>query len=309
MGRSVFSGPSVSCRHIFEEVDAMAKPILGIVIFLGSVLLGSSPVVAETMELLVPAYFYPVENSPWDDLAMAAASVPITAILNPNSGPGSSVDPNYVAVVNSLRAAGGRVIGYVATSYGSKSATTVKSQIDKYIDFYAIDGIFLDEMSTSSLKLSYYGDLYDYIKAKNGAYEVVGNPGTNTLESYLTTPTADVLVTFEDSRTAYSSFAPDVWSDGYDASHFAHIVHTTSSGDLQTVLDLAAARNAGLIFVTDDVMSNPYDTLPAYWNQEVSAVAAMAAPEPSALVLAGMGALALILGRRIRRKPPGICSG
>src|ERR1051326_8941561 len=34
--------------------------------------------------------------------------------------------------------------------------------------------------------------------------------------------------------------------------------------------NLAAARNAGWIYVTDDSGSNPWDTLPSYWTNEVN---------------------------------------
>lgn len=70
--------------------------------------------------VLVPAYFYPVAGSPWDDLVDAAGTIPVTAILNPASGPGGAQDSNYVAVVDALRAAGGAVVGYVHSSWGSR---------------------------------------------------------------------------------------------------------------------------------------------------------------------------------------------
>jgi len=65
--------------------------------------------------IVVPAYFYP--GSLWSSMNWAAGRVPLVAIMNPNSGPGTTQDPQYVAAVNSLRAADGKVIGYVSTSY------------------------------------------------------------------------------------------------------------------------------------------------------------------------------------------------
>ena len=60
--------------------------------------------------VLVPAYFYPsgAGLDCWNRLARDAGSINIEAILNPASGPGTTQDPNYVAVVNKLRTAGGR---------------------------------------------------------------------------------------------------------------------------------------------------------------------------------------------------------
>jgi hypothetical protein len=68
--------------------------------------------------VLIPAYFYPSSAGldAWNRLARDAGSINIEAILNPASGPGTTQDPNYVAVVNNLRTAGGSVFGYVSTN-------------------------------------------------------------------------------------------------------------------------------------------------------------------------------------------------
>ena len=34
----------------------------------------------------------------------------------------------------------------------------------------------------------------------------------------------------------------------------------------------AIGTNAGYIYITDDQLPNPYDTLPSYWSQEVSLI-------------------------------------
>ena len=65
-------------------------------------------------------------------MTAAADEVDITAIMNPCNGPGNSLDANYVAAVNAFRAAGGRVIGYVYSSYGSRPLAQVTADIDKY---------------------------------------------------------------------------------------------------------------------------------------------------------------------------------
>jgi len=40
-------------------------------------------------------------------------------------------------------------------------------------------------------------------------------------------------------------------------------------------LSLALARKAGFAYVTDDVMSNPYDLIPTYWAAEVDGAAGL----------------------------------
>jgi Spherulation-specific family 4 len=224
---------------------------------------------------IVPAYFYPVPNSPWDDLSAAASRIPVTAIMNPGSGPGNFQDSNYVNVVNNLRTAGGKVIGYVSTSWGARSSAVVKADIDKYVNWYNIDGIFFDEManSGSNSSLNYYQDIYDYVKAINPAWEVMGNPGTTTTESYLTRPAADSLLVFESFASNYPGYTPSGWNFNQDPSAIGHLVHTTASeADMLNYLDLAVQRNAGQVYITDDVLNNPWDTLPSFWDAEVTRI-------------------------------------
>ncbi len=224
---------------------------------------------------IVPAYFYPVPGSPWNDLNTAAARIPVTAIMNPGSGPGNFLDTNYVNVVNNLRSAGGKVIGYVSTSWGARSSSAVKADVDKYVNWYNVDGIFFDEMTNtgSASTLNHYQDLYDYVKAINPAWEVMGNPGSTTTESYLTRPVADSLLVFESFATNYPGYTPSPWNNNHDPSKIGHLVHTTASeADMLNYLDLAVQRNAGQIYVTDDVMNNPWDTLPSFWDAQVTRI-------------------------------------
>jgi hypothetical protein len=166
------------------------------------------------LDIVVPAYFYPSANSPWVDMTAVADDVAITAIMNPSSGPGAAKDNNYVAAVNAFRAAGGRVIGYVHTSYGARPLATVTADIDRYAEWYDIDGIFVDEMANvgPAERLNYYKAIYDHAKGIDGQWEVMGNPGTHTIEQYLTWPTADRLVVFENASSAYPAYSPSAWN-------------------------------------------------------------------------------------------------
>jgi Spherulation-specific family 4 len=226
----------------------------------------SSAAGAAKLEIVVPAYFYPSAGSDWNDLNAAAGKVPITAIMNPFNGPGSSLDANYVSAVNSLRAAGGRVIGYVYTGYTSRPLQQVLNDINRYDMWYNVDGIFVDEMANTgpAERLNYYREIYNYVKSIDANWEVMGNPGTTTLEQYLTWPTAD------------PGYTPSSWNLNYDRSKFVHLVHTEmSSANMLTDLNLAVQRNAGGIYVTDDVLPNPWDRLPNFWTSLVNAVAAI----------------------------------
>ena len=57
----------------------------------------------------------------------------------------------------------------------------------------------------------------------------------------------------------------DAWLDGYDPGEFAIIPHSVRSLDPGFVS--AALAHVGWIYVTDDVLPNPWDSLPSYFGQ------------------------------------------
>jgi hypothetical protein len=247
----------------------------------------SRPARASSTTVLVPAYVYPsgAGLAVWDQLAEGARSITVEAILNPGSGPGTIQDPHYVAVVAKLREAGGRVLGYVHTSYGQRPLAAVEQDIRTYIKFYRVDGFFVDEMANTSQAVEYYETIYRSIKQLNPEFKVVGNPGTPyTLRAYL--GAVDTLVIFEGSAAAYADyqpFAPAPWVADYPPSRFANIVYDVGNvSGIAEALNKARQTNAGSVFITDDKLPNPYRGLPSYWIQEVAAIEAIDGPLPAA---------------------------
>ena len=224
--------------------------------------------------ILVPAYFYPssiTSLSYWDELTGAASHTQITAIINPNSGSGIAANSDYTTAINNFRAAGGKAIAYVHTNYGMRDKAEVLAEVNLYKSFYGIDGIFLDEMSNKNNDLNYYQSLYGSIKLINPNYSVFANPGTNTAESFLSA--ADVLVTYENDPASsnYVSYVPEVWTQNYAANRFAHLFYNVPNlEDMLSLAMLADGKNVGYTYFTDDVLPNPWDTLPTYWDAEVS---------------------------------------
>lgn len=228
------------------------------------------------LQVLIPLYIYP--DASWDEVAAAANQVPITAIINPNSGPGTGgPDLPYQQGLNKLRAACVTILGYVYTSYGSRPLPEVKADIDQYDLYFNLHGIFLDEVASSPDELSYYADLYKYVKSKADSYQVVLNPGTQIDESYisLSQPAGDMVVIFEgssnDPSNDWQHYLPSPYVPNYPRDHFAAIIHTSpSSATMRSDIDLAVARHIGYVYVTDDIMDNPYNLLPTYWQDEIS---------------------------------------
>jgi hypothetical protein len=293
----------------------------------------AGPARAAVIDLLVPAYGNPCcgdGRTMWRKLNAAAKSPDFTlnVIFNPASGPGSSIDPNYlrsgpggteVGALVDLHAAGAVVLGYVATTYGAKTVDQVKGEIDKYYNesFYGgyVDSIFFDEMSNDLTKVGYYEQLRDYVKSKNPAAKVIGNPGTSF--TFVSGPTSytvadyaasmDVLITFENTGSQYlTNYTPPSWVATLPADRFGHLVHSQTTWN-DSLIALAASRNAGVLYITDDDLSawNPWDRLPTYWDAELAGISAhnlAAIPEPSSVALLLCGMLAMTGYTRLRRE-------
>jgi hypothetical protein len=247
--------------------------LLGAAAFLALPLGGS----AQASRIAIPSYFYP--DCGWNSSCLwkrvdASAPTVSLAIINPDSGPGTAINPDYTSQRLASQSAGITIIGYVATGYGARTTSEVEAEIDRYYQWYAVDGIFLDEVPSDDCSAqAYYQDFNNYIKAKGGAALTVLNPGTTTEECFMSA--GDIIVTFEDTYAEYLRWSPAGWESAYPAARFWHIVHTTSTqARMLNAVRLSKARNAGWIYVTPDREPNPYDTLPAnaYWSSELGAV-------------------------------------
>ena len=231
--------------------------------------------------IAIPSYIYPAGAglALWEQMTDAAPTVGLV-IINPGSGPGAAVDANYAAQLARSQAAGQTVIGYVHSSYGARALADVKADVDAFYTFYpSLDGIFVDEVSTDCTFADkapggngYYSELYDYIQAKSGRSFVVINPGVQTNECYVAV--SDVILNFEQTYAVYTDpgYSQPAWVANYPASRFWHLVHTTpSAAEMRNALHLSRQRNAGWVYVTSDVMPNPWDELPAepYWTGEL----------------------------------------
>jgi len=142
----------------------------------------------------------------WDDLiASANAGTSIVAIINPNSGPVTSGPPsNWVTYINKMKAANIDMVGYVHTSYGARSISEVKAEIDVYASKYAgLKGIFLDEVSAQKGDIPYYKQAYDHIMSKSGYIHDILNPGASTDQGYL--DVSSNIVVYESSASSYKS--------------------------------------------------------------------------------------------------------
>lgn len=229
------------------------------------------------VQLLVPAYFYPAGNGAkeWERLIAAADRVPIVAIINPASGPGRRVEPNYTALFEKAgKAKQLTTIGYVSTSYAKRPLEEVKADIDRWIKFYpGIQGIFFDEQASSADQLDYYATLYSHVRETHKLQLVITNPGTTCAEAYISRPAADASCLFEGPRPFDVAKLP-AWRAKYDTDRVAVLSYQIDSAEsMRRLIASAVEQRLGYCYITDDSGNNPWDRLPKYWDEEVAALA------------------------------------
>ena len=214
----------------------------------------------------VPAYFYPTPGGLW---STADANTPGVGLMvaNAANGPGTAVNSDYSSAINAARAAGIKVFGYVYTNYGGVSLGTAEANISAWKTMYGVTSIFLDEASTSGSQLSYYETLSSYVHAQA--------PGAQTIVNFGTIPSqgemgaGDIVVTFEGDYSTYGSTHFPSWTASYAPSRFYNIVYNVPDQlSMQNVLGEAASAGVGAVYATNDVLPNPYDTLPSYLTAE-----------------------------------------
>jgi len=230
-----------------------------------AVVLSSPPPPAR---MLIPLYIAPGTNGVrWEPVMSTGYSSSIDVILNPKNGAGSAMDNNYKVGISRLRSAGMGVYGYIYTGYGTRDMAIVKSEVDKWLNWYApITGIFVDEAEYRSNQpdIPYYAELYNYISAKG--LKVVNNPGTMTTEGYINT--ADTTCIFESA--APNSFSMPLWTWNYPSSKFCFLAYGASVEQMRTLVDTARRNNIGYVYITNVSVGDYWASLPSYLVEEAS---------------------------------------
>jgi hypothetical protein len=218
---------------------------------------------------IVPLYSYPTDV-PWSAIVTAKQAHPtvtVRAVINPNSGPGTSKDPTFQTGISALGAAGIVVLGYVATTYAKKPVATAQAEIDAYGGFYTgISGIMFDEMSNTPGDEAYYQGLDTYAKGK-GYTITVGNPGADVPESFI--GVLDSIFVYENQGLPNLTSFPAYYAN-HPKNDFGIIAYGVAA--LDTAFVASARQHVGFVYLTDDTLPNPYDTLPAYFSGLLAAL-------------------------------------
>ncbi|WP_431754982.1 spherulation-specific family 4 protein [Nitrososphaera sp.] len=211
----------------------------------------------------VPLYVYPSgagmgEYERVVRAKLAHPGVPVVVAINPSSGAGGSRDANYERAAGMLRGAGITVLGYVYTSWGRRSIGEVASEVGRYASWYGADGIMIDEFSTDVKMVGYYRKLRLYARSLGMAF-VMGNPGTDIPPQYI--GAADNFIIYENAGLPDAKWLGG-WHAGHDRKNWSCCSYGVDGLDEKAIR--GASKHLGLLYVTDDGLPNPYDSLSSH---------------------------------------------
>ncbi len=214
------------------------------------------PLIEGSTGIMVALYFDP-QFLLWDsliDLKNQYPNVNVLTVINPNNGPGNIKDTTYYTEVLKLQSAGITVLGYTFTNYGQRDIDLIFQDINKYTLWYNVDGIFFDEVANFGQEET-LKTLDDYANAK-GASITMGNPGTDIPPSYI--GIMDNYVIYENKGLPDLNSIEERYSE-LDKQHFS----VTSYGvmDFDSNYITALSEFVQYMYITNDDMPNPYDTL------------------------------------------------
>src|SRR5712691_1286101 len=181
-------------------------------------------------------------------------NVPVICIQGDTaSGSGPARRADIAIAISTLRQAGCKVVGYVATGYGTRLIADAMADITRWFAFYPIDGIFFDEVDGI---LGYYQQLTQLVMTHGSAMLSIGNPGTTSSQG----SAFDFMITYENAGV------PSLFSGNYIATGVP-------------VLPALFPR-PGWLLITDDPAS--YMVVPSYLAAEMAALDTGPAPPPPA---------------------------
>lgn len=232
---------------------------------------------AEQLGFGVPGYAHPlVAPVEWAELTRPGTPLH-WVVLNVSDGPGNRPDPHCLAAVGKLRNAGVRVIGHLDADQGSRSYGDLVSDAQRYLDWYRVDGFFLDRCPAERADLPEVRRTAATLETVlDGGHLVLGH-GTHPYPGYA--EVADQLVTFSGPWSEYRWSQVAEWTADYPPERFVHFVHGVPRMHLEEATRIARWQGAGTIFFTDRTersggrgQDGPFETLPGYWDEIVSQI-------------------------------------
>jgi Spherulation-specific family 4 len=241
------------------------------------------------VQIAVPAYFN--DDASWD----RAINTPEVGFIvahpdSPAAGKPFPVDPDLVKHIAQARAKGIKTLIYVTAGYDKVSWQDTETRVDSAFGAYPnADGVFLDEIN--------YDQCDKYNNFAKGVSGTAGFRGRHPGKFLTLNSGGPILNCYEGAADAYLNLERaqgdvQAWIDNVflkdNAPYYAwmfkadtrgsiwQMVHSVNPSQIAAAVDAALTRNAGVIYVTPDLMPNPYDNFPddAAWKALVDRVAA-----------------------------------
>ncbi|MFG2023971.1 spherulation-specific family 4 protein [Streptomyces sp. NPDC048825] len=222
----------------------------------------------------VPGYAHPlVAPREWGELTRPGTPLH-WVVLNVADGPGIRPDPHCLAAAGRLRNAGVRVLGHLDVRYGARTFGELISDAHRYLDWYRVDGFYLDRCPTNRTTLPEVIRTATTLRAFLGEGHIVLGHGSHPHPGYA--ETADQLVTFCGPWSEYRWSQVAEWTADHSPERFCHFVHSVPRGHLEEALRIARWQGASTIYFTDRTDRGgcvvPWETMPGYWDEIVSRV-------------------------------------
>jgi hypothetical protein len=223
----------------------------------------------------VPGYAHPL-LAPVEWAELTRPGTPLHwAVLNVADGPGSRPDPHCLEAAGRLRNAGVRVLGHLDLAHGSRPFGELVSDAHRFLDWYRVDGYYLDRCPADRADLAATRRLTATLEAVlDGEAHLVLGHGTHPHPGYA--EAADQLVTFSGAWADYRWSQVAEWTADHPESTFVHLVHGVPRTHLDEALRIARWQGAGTIFFTDRSggpgQSGAFHALPGYWDEIVSRI-------------------------------------
>ncbi|UQA93235.1 spherulation-specific family 4 protein [Streptomyces halobius] len=193
-------------------------------------------------------------------------------VLNVSNGPGARPDPHCVPAASRLQGTGTRLIGHLDMGNGARPFGELVSDAHRYLEWYRVDGFWLDRCPTDRTQLSATRRITATLRALlDGAHLVLGH-GTHPCPGYA--ECADQLVTFAGPWTDYRWSQVAEWTADHPPERFCHLVHGVPRTHLDEALRIARWQGAGTVYFTDhrDRGGDAWESLPGYWDEFVSRI-------------------------------------
>lgn len=241
------------------------------------------------VQIAVPAYFN--DDASWD----RAINTPEVGYIvghpdSPAAGKPFVADSDLTKHLAQAKAKGIKTLIYVTAGYDKVSWQDTLTRVDSAFGAYPnADGVFLDEIN--------YDQCDKYTNFSKGISGTAGFRGRHPGKIALFNPGAPMLNCYEGLADGYLNLERaqgdvQAWIDNVflkdNAPYYAwmfkaenrsaiwQMIHSVPPSQIGGAVDAALTRNASVLYVTPDLMPNPYDNFPddAAWKALVDRVAA-----------------------------------